>query len=114
MPQPPYDRAIALACTLTTFEARWISARCRCQMHTMNPVRLLLREQPAAARRSLADAAIRLRCTGCGGREMTLHLCENGHGPGPVSGDIKLGWALLLHEGAGEDTGLAAAMRAAE
>ena len=47
MPQPPYDRAIALACCLATFEGRWISARCRCQMHTMHPVCLLLHEQPA-------------------------------------------------------------------
>ena len=113
MPQPPYDRPIALACSLATFEGRWISARCCCQMHTTNPVRLMLREQPALAGCSLADAAIRLRCTGCGGRELTLHLCENGHGPGPVSGDIKLGWAVLLHDGAGKDAE-AAVVRAAE
>ena len=104
MPQPPYDRAVALACTLATFEGRWISARCRCQMHTLHPVRLLLHEQPAAAGRSLADAAIRLRCTGCGGREMTLHLCQDGHGPGPLVGLTKAGWALLLHDGAEKDT----------
>ena len=103
MLQPPYDRTVALACSLATFEGRWISARCRCQMHTLHPVRLMLREQPAAAGRSLADAAIRLRCTGCGGREMTLHLCEKGHGPGPVYGGGVLGWVLLLHDRAGED-----------
>ena len=111
MPQPPYDRAVALACCLATFEGRWISARCRCQMHMLHPIRLLLHEQPAAAGRSLADAAIRLRC---GGREMMLHLYENGHGPGPVSGDIKLGWALLLHDGSGEDAGQAVTRAAAE
>lgn len=63
----------------------------------------MLREQPGLAERSLADAAIRLRCTGCGGRELTLRLCENAHGPGPISGAVTLGWALLLHDGAGED-----------
>ena len=113
MPQPPYDRPIALACTLATFESRWISARCRCGDHTLHPVRLMLREQPALAGRTLADAAIRLRCTDCGGRELTLRLCENAHGPGPISGAVALGWALLLHDGAGEDAGPTVA-RAAE
>lgn len=84
-------------------------------MHTSQPIGLMLHEQPAAAGRNLFDAVVRLRCTGCGGRELTLHLCVNGHRPGPVSGYIKLGWALLHDEmgackaGSGETSEVGAA-----
>ena len=103
---PPYDRAIALACRLGTFRARWLYTRCQCGHSTPRPVRLMLREQPGAAGQTLADVLVRLRCDGCQRRGwMTVHLCETAHGAGPASGTVRRGWALLLHDGAAAPAG---------
>jgi hypothetical protein len=96
-PAPPFDRAIALASTLHTLRARWLHTRCGCGAVEAHPVRLAVRERPEAAGSTLADAVVRLRCRACGSRPATVHLCENGHGPGPIVGRPEPGWSLLLH-----------------
>ncbi len=63
----------------------------------------MLREDPACADRTLADILVSLRCNGCRGRRLTLHLCEDGHGVGSLPKSITPGWALLLHDGGGPD-----------
>lgn len=45
---PPFDRAIALTCTMATLHGRWLHVRCECQHLNSIPVLLLLRERPAA------------------------------------------------------------------
>jgi hypothetical protein len=100
---PPFDRAIALVCSMRTLRGRWINVRCRCGHCIPHPVRLMLRETPECADRTLADVLVGMRCRGCGGRRLTLHLCEDGHGVGALPKAIAPGWALLLHDAAGPD-----------
>ena len=99
MPQasPPYDRAIALACTMHTLRGRWIYVTCRCGARQSRPVRMMLTEQPTTAARTLADVVVHLRCHSCSGRPVSVHLAETALGPGPVSGRVEAGWSVLLH-----------------
>ncbi len=107
---PPYDRTIALACTMHTLRGRWLHVRCRCGHSTPHPVRLMLIEQPNWAGRTLADVLVNLRCRGCRGRRrLTIHLCEDAHGVGSLPKSIQPGWALLLHDGGGPHASEAAA-----
>lgn len=92
---PPFDRAIALACTMATLRGRWLHVRCGCQHLSSHPVRLLL-ERPAMRAQSLADVVVRLRCDACRARPLTVHLTEAAYPPG-VQGDVMPGWQLLLH-----------------
>ena len=98
---PPLDRAIALACTLRTLRGRWLYVRCRCGRSCPHPVRLTLLERPERAGQTVADVLVGLRCTGCQGRRITVHLCEDAHGVGSLPKAIQPGWALLLHDAAG-------------
>ena len=99
MATPPFDRAVALACTLASVRRRWLYVRCRCGHSSPHPLRLMLESRPDLASRTVADALVRLRCSGCGERDITVHLCEDAHGPGPITGSLEPGWALLLHGG---------------
>ncbi len=98
---PPFDRTIALACTLQTVRGRWLHLRCGCGTAEAQPVRLMIQNRPEAAAGTLADAVVRLRCGACGARPATVHLCQDGHGPGPIVGGPETGWSLLLHGEAG-------------
>ena len=101
---PPFDRTVALACTLGTLRIRWLHVRCACCHATPRPIHLMLTENPALARQTLADTLVRLKCHGCHQRgRLTVHLCETPHGAGPCSGVVRQGWALLLHEAAGPE-----------
>jgi 8-oxo-dGTP pyrophosphatase MutT (NUDIX family) len=51
---------------------------------------------------TLADAVVRLRCGSWGARPAAVHLCENGHGRGPIVGGPEPVWCLLLHGGTGQ------------
>ena len=61
-PAPPFDRAIALACTLRTLRGRWFYVRCACRTSSWHPVRLMLQDDPATACSIFADVLVRLRC----------------------------------------------------
>lgn len=98
---PPFDRAIALACTMRTLRGRWLHVRCSCGQSNPNPVRLMLLENPASAGQSVADVLVALRCGRCQGRRITVHLCQDAHGVGSLPRSIRPGWALLLHDAAG-------------
>ena len=95
-PTPPFDRAVALACTLQTLRGRWLYMRCACLASSSHPVRLMLQKEPAAARRTLADVVVHLRCNTCKARPTSVHLTERPLPP-DVEGDIVPGWHLLLH-----------------
>ena len=69
----------------------------------------MLRERPECAGQTLADVLVALRCNGCQGRRITVHLCQDAHGVGSLPRSIAPGWALLLHDGAGQDHSDAAA-----
>ena len=93
---PPFDRAIALACTMATLRGRWLHVRCGCAHLSSLPIRLLLASGRAAAGQSLADLLVRLRCDGCGARPVSMHLTEAAYPPA-VHGDVVQGWQMLLH-----------------
>ena len=59
-------------------------------------MRLILRDDPTAARSSLADVLVRLRCDDCKARPASVHLTETALPP-DVVGDVVPGWHLLLH-----------------
>ncbi len=63
----PFDRAIALACTVQTLRGRSLYVRCRCLTSTVWPVRLLLKRDSSVQTRTLADMIVFLRCSTCGG-----------------------------------------------
>ena len=93
---PPFDRAIALACTMTTLRGRWLHVRCGCAHLSSLPIRLLLTNGQATAGQPLADLVVRLRCNACGARPVSVHLTEAAYPPG-VRGDVLPGWQMLLH-----------------
>ncbi len=99
---PPFDRAVALACTMRTLRGRWLHIRCHCGQTVPNPVRLMLREKPECAGQTAADVLVSLRCSRCLGRRLTVHLCEDAHGIGSQPKSTRPGWALLLHDSANE------------
>ena len=103
-PSPPFDRAIALACTLPALRARWVHLRCGCGASHGLPIRLVLAENRAAARWTLADLVVRVRCKQCRGKALTLHLAEESTPGGYRGYGGTLTWALLLHEAAGGAT----------
>ncbi len=88
---------------MQTLRGRWIDVRCRCGHCTPQPVRLMVREDPACVDRTLADVVVSLRCNGCRGRQLALHLCENGYGVGSLPKSITLGVSTALHDGGGPE-----------
>ena len=100
---------MALACSIRTLRGRWFHIRCRCGHSTAHPVRLMLREDPAAGGQTAADMLVNLRCSACQGRRLTVHLTEQAHGPGSAPRSAHpIGWALLLHDSAGPESAQAA------
>lgn len=65
-------------------------------MHHAHPARPILRDDPAASRRTLADVVVHLRCDACDARPVSVHLTETPL-PTDVTGDIVPGWHPLLH-----------------
>lgn len=100
----PFDRAVALACTMHTMRARFIYVRCGCLASTLWPVRLMLERNGSVRTRTLADVLVLLRCTICSARPLSVHLTENGYPP-DVRGDLEPGWNVLLH---GTEAGMGA------
>jgi hypothetical protein len=96
--QPPYDRAIVLPCRMSIFRDRWFSVTCACGHTAHYPVRQMLIDDSGAGARTLAETVVRARCRDCGGRPTTIHLTEDGRGPGPIiGGPVEPGWSILLH-----------------
>ena len=59
-----------------------------------------MQENPAAARWSLADLVVRVRCKQCRGKALTIHLMPDGIPPGRQGGDRPPAtWELLLLHG---------------
>ena len=96
-PDPPFDRAVALACTMATLRGRHLHVRCGCGASQGIPVRFMLQEQPSASTQTLADVVVRVRCKACRGRPRAVYLAEDARGPGPLSGSVEPGWSVLLH-----------------
>jgi hypothetical protein len=97
MPPPPFDRTIALACTMATLRARWLFVACGCGTVQALPVRQMIQEDASAGGRTLADVVVHVRCHACRRRPATIHLCADAHGPGPIRGGPEPGWSVLLH-----------------
>jgi hypothetical protein len=82
---------------MRTLRGRWLHLCCGCGTREARPVRLMLRDEAALGGRTLADVIVHARCRLCGARPATMHLSENGHGPGPIAGGPAPGWSLKLH-----------------
>ena len=93
---PPFDRAVALACTSQTLRGRWLYVRCARLASSCRPVRLILRSDPGAARSTLADVPVRLRPDACKARPASIHLTETASPP-DVVGAVVPGWHRRLH-----------------
>ena len=59
-------------------------------------IRMVLAENRAAERWTLADLVVRLRCSRCSSKALTLHL-TTGRTPDLYFGDGAGCWELLLH-----------------
>lgn len=95
-PTTPFDRIIALACTVRILRGRFLYVRCACLASTIWPVRLLLERHSAVSGRTLADMIVVLRCARCGARPQSVHLTEAPYPP-DVRDDVVPGWNILLH-----------------
>jgi hypothetical protein len=115
-PLPPYDRTIALACSMRTLRHRVLNLRCKCGWSSPQPIQVLLRDGQVHPDQTLADALVMARC---GGRctmsatrqPMTIHLCKTTYGP--TRPDQKPqhrrpSWEILLHDGIGDEPPAAA------
>ncbi len=96
---PPFDRAVALACTMRTLRGRWLAVRCHCGASSTPPVKLMLVERPDLARSTLAVVLVSLRCHVCRGRPASVALVETSYGglDEGGGGPAERGWRLVLH-----------------
>ena len=102
---PPYDRTIALACTMGTLHHRYLTTACRCGNTTPHPIKLMISEREVRPEQTLADAVVLVRCTICHQRgQMPAWLCETVYCPDGkhLTPSQRPGWAILLHECAPE------------
>ena len=117
---PPFDRTIALACSMRTLRGRWLHVRCACGWSSPKPIRAMLIAGDVRPDQTLADAVVMTRCGNdrCHDRrKVRMHLCETVWGTSPPGKDIgwrEPGWAILLHDGVGEPDAAPAVARAAE
>ena len=65
----------------------------------------MLAEGSLPGDRTLADVVMHLRYHACRARQLTIHLAENGYGPGGVGGRGETGWCLYLHGEVGYESG---------
>lgn len=108
--EPPFDRAIALGCTMATlsveplpwpvqwppFAGSTFMSGVAATHHTVFRSGFCCWKQPAAATQTLADVVVRVRCKACRGRPRAVYLAEDARGPGPLSGGVEPGWSVLL------------------
>lgn len=65
----------ALAMTMAELDGCWLELQC-CRGIVLFPVRLFLQEKPRSDRQTLRVALRRFRCKQCGGRPISITLCE--------------------------------------
>ncbi len=96
---PPFDRAVALACTMQTLRGRWLTVRCGCGASSTPPIKLMLADRPELARATLADVLVSLRCHKCRARPASVALVETSYGglEEGGGGPSERGWRLVLH-----------------
>ena len=99
--QPPFDRSVALACTLRTFRSRWLFVQCAHRQcgNVLIPIKAMLAERPERVGETLADAVVRIRCGSCKRRPAAIALLEThyGHLGFDTGGPQDKGWRLELH-----------------
>ena len=90
MPEPPYDRALALAAQVRTMRDHYLDVSCGCGDRRVIALGAMARD-PRTATATLAHIALRLSCSGCYRGPDEVYLCAtiNGRlastfGGGPV------------------------------
>ena len=95
---PPYDRALALASLVRTMRDHYLAVRCSCGASRVIGIRQMA-EDRRLAYCTMADVALRLRCTGCHNRPDEVHLTATVSGIGPPAmPSHSLVWTLALVE----------------
>ncbi len=92
-PPPPFDRSIALACSLRTFRDRSIEITC-CSIKEV-PLKLLGAEGGRGSM-TMADLMARLRCERCGKPPICVYLEEDQTKGLWAGGGQAPGWHILL------------------
>lgn len=97
MPEPPYDRALALASQVQTMRDHFLEVSCGCGERRMIALGVMARDRTVASA-TLAHVALRIACRGCTTGPDEVHLCATIYGrtPPTFGGDTVWTMALVL------------------
>lgn len=79
MPEPPYDRALALAAQVQTMRDHFLEVSCGCGERRVIALGVMARERRIATA-TLAHVALRITCHGCTTGPDEVHLCATNCG----------------------------------
>ncbi len=85
MPEPPYDRPLALASLVRTMRDHYLAVRCGCGAERVIAIARMA-DNSRLADYTLAHVAMTLRCEGCHDGPDEVHLAATVHGLRPASG----------------------------
>lgn len=74
MPEPPYDRALALASQVRTMRDHFLDVSCGCGDRRVIALGVMVRDRSMATA-TLAHIALKLTCHGCTTGPDEVHLC---------------------------------------
>ena len=98
MPEPPYDRALALAAQVRTMRDHFLDVLCGCGDRRVIALSVMAQNNRVATA-TLAHVALRLSCLGCRTGPDEIYLCATVHGrePPQVGGGDAV-WVMPLVE----------------
>ena len=79
MPEPPYDRALALASQVRTMRDHYLDVSCGCGDRRVIALGVMVRDRSMATA-TLAHIALKLTCHGCTTGPDEVHLCATIYG----------------------------------
>ena len=95
MPEPPYDRPLALASLVRTMRHHYVAVRCGCGAERVIAIARMA-DDSRLADYTLAHVAMTLRCEGCHDGPDEVHLAATVHGMRPASGGGDVVWTMPL------------------
>lgn len=95
MPEPPYDRALALAAQVRTLRDHYLDVSCGCGEHRVIALGQMARD-PRIATATLAHVALRITCHGCHTGPDEVFLCATVYGREEPAFGGGLVWTLPL------------------
>ena len=95
MPEPPYDRALALAAQVRTMRDHYLEVMCGCGDRRVIGLGVMARD-PSVATATMAHVALRITCHGCTTGPDEVHLCATSSGLVPPTFGGGIVWTMPL------------------